>query len=431
MLGAILRAVTTTVTTTMATMMVVGWLALWSACGAAMPPVPGKGGPAWIELTSEHFTVWTDGPPDRGRELIREMERLWQIVAGVVFPGVDSSGRDLVIVFRDDDELSALSPTGEPRAYAMSAQPPLWQPAFVLSAFSNREVGDRTVAHELTHAISFAVVHHQPRWLAEGMAEYFETVELDPDRTTADIGAAPQYRGQPILMAHLVPIARLFTWDAPGKNESREYSTAWALFTFLINEHRAELVHYMQLLGGSFDLVATEEDRVARAWSAAFPSLPLSTVDAVLQQWLVTGHHLVLHVDVQLRARPVTERGLGDADVYALRGLLHARIASHEAQAHQDMTAALAAEPTNVLARILSVALDQAKLTPEAGRALTAAHEDDWRAWLLATMALSDVPGNEAEAQAARGRACELIAANRALVPPAALCRRASGQPSP
>jgi len=423
MLGTILRAVTTVT--------IVGWLALWSACGAAMPPVPGKGGPAWIELTSEHFTVWTDGPPDRGRELIREMERLWQIVAGVVFPSVPASGRDLVIAFRDDDELTALSPTGEPRAYAMPTQPLLWQPMFVLSAFSNRDRGDRTVAHELTHAISYAVVHHQPRWLAEGMAKYFETVELDPDSTTADIGVAPQYRGQPILMAHLMPIAKLFAWAAPARNEDREYSTAWALFTFLINEHRAELGNYMQLLDSSFDPEVTPADRAARAWSEAFPSLPLSTVDGVLQQWLVTGHHLVLHVNIQLRTWPIAERGLGDADVYAVRGLLHAVVANQKAQAHQDLAAALAAEPANVLARLLTVMLDQAKITPEDGRALTGAHADDWRAWLLATIALSGAHGDEAEIQAARGRTCELIAANPALVPPAALCLQVTGQRSP
>jgi hypothetical protein len=418
MLGSDMRAVT------MAT--IGGWLALWSACGAAMPPVPGKGGPAWIELASEHFTVWTDAPPDRGRELIREMERLRQIVVGVVLPGVPSSGRDLVIAFRDDDELSALSPTGEPRAYAMPAQSPLWQPAFVLSAFSNRDRGDRTVAHELTHAISYAVVHHQPRWLAEGMAEYFETVELDPDRTTADIGVAPQYRGQPILMAHLMPVAKLFAWAVPARNEDREYSTAWALFTFLINEHRAELGHYMQLLDSSYE--PTSADRTARAWSEAFPSLPLSTVDGALQQWLVTGHHLVLHVNVQLQTWPIAERGLADADVYALRGLLHAAVAKQEAQAHQDVAAALAAEPTNVLARLLTVMLDHAKITPEDGRALTVAHADDWRAWLLATIALSGAHGDEAEIQAARERACRLIAANPALVPPAVLCLHETGQ---
>jgi hypothetical protein len=80
------------------------------------------------------------------------------------------------------------------------------------------------------------------------------------------------------------------------------------------------------------------------------------------------------------------------------------------------------AEPTNVLARLLTTALDDTVLTPDDGRALTAAHEDDWRAWWLASMALSDSRGDQAEAHAARARACALIAANPALNPPPILC---------
>ena len=41
----------------------VAWFA--AACGAAVPPVPGKGGPAWHELTSPHFVVWTDADGKR------------------------------------------------------------------------------------------------------------------------------------------------------------------------------------------------------------------------------------------------------------------------------------------------------------------------------------------------------------------------------
>ena len=46
-------------------------VAVLGACGAAVPPVRGKGGPAWTELTSQHFTVWTDGDPANVRELMR------------------------------------------------------------------------------------------------------------------------------------------------------------------------------------------------------------------------------------------------------------------------------------------------------------------------------------------------------------------------
>src|SRR5678815_2869113 len=77
------------------------------ACHGPVPPVPGKGGPAWIELTSPHFTIWTDGDPDRARQLVRKMERLRLILFHAVFPTAPAEGRDLAIVLRDDAELRA------------------------------------------------------------------------------------------------------------------------------------------------------------------------------------------------------------------------------------------------------------------------------------------------------------------------------------
>src|SRR5262245_24480657 len=170
------------------------------ACGAAIPPVHGKGGPAWVELTSEHFTVWTDGDLERVREHVREMEYLRRLVVGVMFPSAPASGRMLVIALRDDDELTAFAPTGAPRPFAISARPALRQPLIVMSAFSNH--ANDVLAHELTHVISFGVLQNQPRWLAEGMAQFFETVRYSRDRTTADVGDAPRNRGQAQVKAH-------------------------------------------------------------------------------------------------------------------------------------------------------------------------------------------------------------------------------------
>src|SRR5438105_2580100 len=96
-----------------------GVLLAMVACGG-LPAVPGKGGPAWFELTSPHFTVWTDTSPERARELVRQMERLWRVLAGMVFSSAPDAGRGLVIAVRDDSELEATWPEVG-RAFA---QPP-------------------------------------------------------------------------------------------------------------------------------------------------------------------------------------------------------------------------------------------------------------------------------------------------------------------
>ena len=45
----------------------------------AVPPLPSKGGPPWVEASSAHFTVWTDAP-DRAKGLVQTMERLREVV---------------------------------------------------------------------------------------------------------------------------------------------------------------------------------------------------------------------------------------------------------------------------------------------------------------------------------------------------------------
>jgi hypothetical protein len=404
----------------------VSMAAALAACGAAVPPVPGRGGPQWIELQSPHFTVWTDADPASVRESIDKMERLREVLVRVVFPTAPAAGRALVIAVRDDAELRAFSATGEPRAFAMAPQFPLWQPMMVLSAYSGR-AHDVTTAHELTHVISFGVVHDQPRWLSEGMAAYFETMGLDADRTTIDIGVAPAMTARSGKVARLVPIATLFQWSSVSSDECDLYLTARALFTYLINAHGKEFVQFLRLLERDDriehdkDLVQflrpdhdeRSEQRVARLWAAAFPSLPLDAIDRALENWLLTGTHFELRTKISTAAAPLTWRSLGDADVHAIRGLLRHR--EQPAQARRDVAAALALEPMNVLARLLSVALDRGEILVDDARALAAAHQDDWRAWLLVALAVGKARGSDAEIDAARRTACGLMTANPAL----------------
>jgi len=407
-------------------------LGAWMACGAALPAVPGQGGPPWIELTSEHFTLWTDAGPARGRELIREIEHLRQVVAGVAFPAAREAGHSLVIALRDDAELSALSPTGEPRAFAVPARPPLWQPMIVLSAFTNSTRAELTIAHELTHLVSFAAIHHQPRWLAEGMAQFFETMQLDAESTSVDVGVAPEVRGQPVRIAHLVPISNLLAWQMLGSaaEERGLYSTSWAFFTFLINAHRPELARYLALLDAPDDTAtpASRPEQRERAWRTAFSSLSDTELDGQLRQWLVSGHHVVLHVRVRVRDWPTSQRALSDAEVYAMRALLHSGpAAEHQQQA--ELAAAIGAEPTNVIARLLRLE-HGGGVTPDEGRAIAAAHGDDWRAWWLAAIALSRGAASPQEIDAARTKACALLAQNPALVAPPSLCADRGLEPS-
>jgi hypothetical protein len=386
------------------------------ACRGPVPPVPGKGGPTWIELTSPHFTIWTDGDLDRARELVRKMERMRLILVYAVFPTAPAEGRDLAIVLRDDAELRAFSETDQIRPFAVPAQFPLWQPMIVLSASSKQGALEVALAHELTHAISFGAIHHQPRWLAEGMATYFETVGLDPTLGTVDIGGLAAVRS--VGIADFVPISELFEWTKVSKEETRQYSTAWMLFWFLISQHGAELQRYAHLLDGAGAEIKRRPDLARRIWDVVFPTLPLTVVDRELHHWIFNGSSVVTHLTLKARDWSATERRLGDADVYAIRALLRGLTGGRDAQARADVAAALAVEPTNVLAHLLAASLGHIEITADDARAIAAVHEDDWRAWMLVAGAVQDSHIEAGEAEAARARACEIIAANPALLPP-------------
>jgi hypothetical protein len=405
-------------------------LELCVACHAGYPAAPAQGGPVWTELTSEHFTVWTDGDPSRVCELIRTMERFHQVTAGVAYPTAPTAGRALAVVMRNSEELSEVNNLGEARAMTHTAGAPLWQPLVLLSLTDTEE---RTMAHELTHLVSFAVIHHQPRWLSEGMAAYFESAQLAADGTMVTLGVAPARYGS-ILPP--VPISMLFDWGRMSSLsvERPLYQTAWALFAFLINEHKAELAHYLWLLDHITDHIA---DRVAdrtgdaadrarqrqqRAWDQAFPSLPVEALDHELGQWLTYGSHQVLRFYVHPRDARITARRLSDADAYAVRSyLFDGPTADQRERGRAERSRALALEPTNVLAWVLQASYGE-KPSAGVGRAIAAAHPDDWRAWWLAAIALEDNAGDPSELDHARSQACERIARNRALQAPPRLC---------
>ncbi len=322
-------------------------LVLLAACGAAVPPVPGRGGPAWLELTSEHFVVWTDAGEPRARTLVREIEHLRQVVVGTAFRGAEGSMKTFVIALRDDDERSAFVP-GE---FSALASPPdgnlLKLPVIVLSASSNLEASDRIEAHELVHAISHAIIRKQPRWFAEGIAKFYETVEIGDG--TADVGRAPTNRGEPLVIHHLEPLAKVFECASLQCTDYAFYATVWALFTYLTNAHPEQLARYEAVLA------ETGDDERAR--QEAFAGVSLEQLETEMKDWLAHGSHRVLHFRVQLQEPHVAVRTLGDADVYAVRAFMTYEFIGDLERVRRDLAAAQAIDPSNALAKTVAGAL--------------------------------------------------------------------------
>lgn len=389
------------------------WLvvaAVAAAChGPALPQVPGKGGPAWLELQSEHFTLWTDSSRERAQRLIREMEHHRQVVLGVGFNSTRAEGRSFVLALRDSEEVGVFLPEQfVAMAYSGSA---VLQPVIVLPAKTDEDRA-HVVAHELTHVISFHVIRNQPEWFAEGLANFFATVNLDPDSASGNLGEP-----EPDIIASLkqsppMPSAQLFACKSNACKGDMFYPTAWALFTFLANTYPQELLRYTERLD------ALPDGADAQAWAEVFPSLTTDKLDHELRKWLAYGKHLVWKFNVKLQEWPVTERKLGDADVLAARALMRQMIAPDGATPPPELDEALAADPGHLLAHLVNTRYKR-PLAVDAAHKIAEAHPGDWRAWWLVAKA-ADFNGDAAHT--AWQKACELLAKNPSSAVPADWC---------
>ena len=372
------------------------WIALLAACSPVIPPLPSRGGPAWLEMQSEHFTLWSDAPAKRGHELMHEMELRRQLLV-TAMNHAPSKGRAFVIALASAREANVYLP-GDAIAAAWDARNPTGQPGILLAA--NSEDHEHALSHELTHVISFGIIRNQPHWLAEGIATYFEMADLDFDERSVQIGLPREDRSAALRESPPLSAAKLFACEEVRCMDGLYYATSWALFSFLINERYDQLGRYLQRLNELTDDHLA--DAWANAWVEVFPDLPPDRLDDELSRWRIAGKLRLPSFEVAVDKVATRDRPLGDADVLAAHSLLNFHFKG-VGPAHVAAEEALAVDRTNVLARVINAELTH-EITPDDARATAAAHPDDWRAWRLVEHAVKD----RAEAEAALGRVCAL-----------------------
>src|SRR5512133_1602503 len=123
---------------------------------------PARGGPAWTELTTPHFTVASDLRPAHARRIATELEgiRAWVIAALLPGEGRDIPGRVRVVAFRSTGEFDTFAPPGL-RAYF--THDGLGEAVIVMTGEMGGEAR-LVLAHELAHHALRQVYPRQPRW---------------------------------------------------------------------------------------------------------------------------------------------------------------------------------------------------------------------------------------------------------------------------
>ncbi|HEX8815949.1 MAG TPA: hypothetical protein VF753_10650 [Terriglobales bacterium] len=223
---------------------------------------------AWLQATSPHFTVITNGNERQARHVAGQFERM-RTVFHARFPEVeiDPVAPIVVIAVRDQSDMRAI----EPEAYL--AKGSLELGGLFLRAPDKNYVlmrldatGDypfQIIYHEYTHLILGKGGEWLPLWLNEGTAQFYETTVIhDKDVVMGD--PLPQARD---VLRHdrSLPLQTLLAVDHNSPYYHREdkgsifYAESWALTHYLINmdwqQHTHRISDYLDLVMQKVDSV--------------------------------------------------------------------------------------------------------------------------------------------------------------------------------
>ena len=347
--------------------------ALLLSCAHGPRPVQPE---QWLELQTEHFVLRTDLAPRDAHRMAADLEvvRAALLAAGWHSPRI-SKARTQVIVLADDRELQEYAAQGIGGFVSGDA---FGEPIMVVSGSQDAE-DQRFLKHELTHVISNQFLVRNPRWVSEGLACYLEMLRFDRKQGQIAVGEMPADRLQYLRDS---PVPSYWSIIETGREaEQMSVHEGWAFET-----GAWILVHWLvDVRGPSFDdflsRLSLGEDQF-HAFAKVFPDLHEATIKAGIATYFKTpGLVRIYRADAPHWAGQVGERTLPAGEVYAILADLQ-RISPGYAPTPERVSRkttliaqALQADPGNPLAVKLSDSADAA--------AATAAHPDDWRAWLV------------------------------------------------
>jgi hypothetical protein len=363
-----------------------------SGCASArLALCPAKGGPEWRELVTDHFVVRTNLPSRRAAKLAGRLERMRTAVA--VSLGVDSvqPGRVEVIAFRTTPEFKSFAPSRSSGYYLRYAGGP---PRIVLTA-RVRAQQRALLAHELTHHFLSATFWRQPRWLAEGLAVYLESLGEDEGREDhVVLGTVPSARFRRALQG-TVPVRELLAWE--GGDTARwpaldYYASSWLLVHWLIHRRPQSFAELQRRLAGGEDPI--------EAWRAALPdyapdrSTALEGLDLVLVEYLLNS---VVRLNTEIPVPSAVgffERPMPTAEVHAIRLTLWTQGPDRgRAALAAEVEEALAEAPDHPIALQVKAQVLKEGDPEELARRSVEAYPGDPRAWVFLGESLP--PGDE------------------------------------
>jgi Tfp pilus assembly protein PilF len=317
-------------------------LALCSgACAGAPFRGAEQGGRRWIEASSENFWLLTSQDEDDARDTLNELEATQAVFEQVAFPSSENPPGITEVVLLPAEDFDALHQAGAVNKVAVgyfgtSALDFAQHPRFVVSdGFGPAAL--TMFQHELTHRFVAFHFPNAPIWLNEGLAKFWETLEIK--HGVAYFGGALHINYQPTAFDDLLRLDAKHFYDGDDVQIHANYSAAAALTRVLYFEHRAMFTRYLNTLKSG-------RRTASDAWNEA-TERDISDIRADFSAFF-SKHG----TQGELPAPPVSPRidvfQLSDANVHLLWASLWPLHGETLARANREIETALALEPDSV-----------------------------------------------------------------------------------
>jgi tetratricopeptide (TPR) repeat protein len=376
----------------------------WAAAAA-----PSKSG--WSEVTTPHVTVKTDLSLDVAERAAVLAERTRAALLAAAWSGAKlPQERVELVVFSDHQDFERYFGDLVRYKVVLETYPPT---IFLYGAPERWEQRASMELEETNSPLKLALMQHlatffyrrAPRWFSIGLAEFFETLRISPDGTSAILGgvnilAISRYRNQRTLK-----VADAMAWGTTLN--PRDEGTvggleglSWLMVNWMYNTHLPEFVRFQKLLVTGMD--------PTKAWNVVFPPATVANIDQELNSFALYGPfgRAVLTLP-EGEFTFDSERPMTSAEVHATRAAA-ALAAEHAKQAQTELSAALADDPGNVFALRRQLPLVKPAEALALGRLATATHPDNGLAWLTLGDALKEGGETSEERAQAYKKATEL-----------------------
>jgi tetratricopeptide (TPR) repeat protein len=206
------------------------WAALVVLC---LPPSAAPASPPWKLAQSEHFQVYSQSSEERSSSLLLWFEQLRAFFVAESGWTAGDSSPVRVIAFASPEEYRPYQLRALADAYYVGQG----SRNYIVMATSGAH-DFSMAAHEYAHLVLRAGGVRLPRWLSEGLAEFYSTVHVT--ERSAELGGLPPGRIQSLIRRPWMPLPKLLeaTEELPlGQDRGAAdlfYAQCWAMTEMLL-----------------------------------------------------------------------------------------------------------------------------------------------------------------------------------------------------